>query len=536
MPCIGPRALFWPHAVAARRASRASTRARAREGAHDARLTRVRDRTTLRVVDQRHRPAAHRSPFQLHHREPGSGRFTPAGHRVFARKSPRPYPARHARVPSQDRVRLQARARSEPCQAASWTRSTASSTSATSLVRRRTCAPRRPISRPGWSAGEDTLDDLLPEAFAAVKQACKRLCGKTWDVCGIPLTWQIVPYDVQLIGGVMLHEGKIAEMATGEGKTLVATLPMYLNALSRQGRAPGHGERLPRPARQRVDGRDLQVPRAHRRLHPAATWTRRKRREQYACDITYGTNNEFGFDYLRDNMAVRPEYRVQRGFSYAIVDEVDSVLDRRGAHAAHHLRARSRTRGRALRRDEAATSSAWCGSSSAGSPQRWPRPRSCSRTRSKEYEAGVKLLQVQRAAPKHKRFIKLMSDQPGVKKLINRVELEYLRDKRMHELDEDAALYDRREVAQRRPARERAGTLMSPTEPEQFTVPDLTAPAVRARGPRGPGRRAAHRRARPRLPEYGVRERPHPRIQALLKAYSLFEQGRRVRRPGRQGR
>src|SRR5262249_59889677 len=84
-------------------------------------------------------------------------------------------------------------------------------------------------------AGEETLDDLLPEAFAAVKQACKRLCGKTWDVCGIPTAWQMVPYDVQLIGGVMLHEGKIAEMATGEGKTLVATLPLYLNALTGKG-------------------------------------------------------------------------------------------------------------------------------------------------------------------------------------------------------------------------------------------------------------------------------------------------------------
>ena len=82
------------------------------------------------------------------------------------------------------------------------------------------------------ASGQDTLDDLLPEAFAAVKMACQRLCGRTWDVCGIPLTWQIVPYDVQLIGGIMLHEGKIAEMATGEGKTLVATLPLYLNALT----------------------------------------------------------------------------------------------------------------------------------------------------------------------------------------------------------------------------------------------------------------------------------------------------------------
>ncbi|MCE9627547.1 MAG: preprotein translocase subunit SecA, partial [Candidatus Eisenbacteria bacterium] len=174
-------------------------------------------------------------------------------------------------------------------------------------------------------SGDDTLDDLLPEAFAAVKQACKRLCGRTWDVCGIPLTWQIVPYDVQLIGGIMLHEGKIAEMATGEGKTLVATLPIYLNALT------GKGVHLV-TVNDYLARRDsewmgeifrflgLSVGVIQQNMPPHV------RRDMYLADITYGTNNEFGFDYLRDNMSTRPEYRVQRGFHYAIVDEVDSVL------------------------------------------------------------------------------------------------------------------------------------------------------------------------------------------------------------------
>jgi len=175
------------------------------------------------------------------------------------------------------------------------------------------------------SSEKDTLDDLLPEAFAAVKQACKRLCGRTWDLVGYPLTWEIVPYDVQLIGGIMLHEGKIAEMGTGEGKTLVATLPLYLNALT------GKGAHLV-TVNDYLARRDsmwmgevfrflgLTVGCIQSQMEPSL------RREQYLCDITYGTNNEFGFDYLRDNMAVRPEYRVQRGFTYAIVDEVDSVL------------------------------------------------------------------------------------------------------------------------------------------------------------------------------------------------------------------
>ena len=105
----------------------------------------------------------------------------------------------------------------------------------------------------------ETLDDLLPEAFAVVKEACRRLVGRTWAVVGVETRWDMVPFDVQLMGGIVLHQGKIAEMATGEGKTLVATLPLYLNALAGQGRAPGHGQRLPGPARQRVDGRDLRV-------------------------------------------------------------------------------------------------------------------------------------------------------------------------------------------------------------------------------------------------------------------------------------
>jgi len=173
-------------------------------------------------------------------------------------------------------------------------------------------------------AGE-TLEDLLPEAFAVVKDMCRRLCGRSWEVVGIPITWDIVPYDEQLIGGIMLHEGKISEMATGEGKTLVATMPLYLNALT------GKGAHLV-TVNDYLARRDsewmaeiykllgLTIGCIQQGMDPA------QRREQYACDITYGTNNEFGFDYLRDNMAVRPEHRVQRGFHYAIVDEVDSVL------------------------------------------------------------------------------------------------------------------------------------------------------------------------------------------------------------------
>ncbi|MBP8625707.1 MAG: preprotein translocase subunit SecA [Syntrophorhabdales bacterium] len=159
--------------------------------------------------------------------------------------------------------------------------------------------------------GED-LDSILPEAFAIVREAARR-------------TINMRHFDVQLIGGVVLHEGKIAEMATGEGKTLVATLPVYLNALT------GEGVHV-------VTVNDYLAKRDAEWMGPVYKFLGltfgvilnplddAERKEAYACDITYGTNNEFGFDYLRDNMKYSPDECVQRGFNYAIVDEVDSIL------------------------------------------------------------------------------------------------------------------------------------------------------------------------------------------------------------------
>ena len=175
-------------------------------------------------------------------------------------------------------------------------------------------------------AGGESLDDILPEAFALVKNACRKLVGTTEEVCGHTLTWDMIPFDCQLIGGIVLHQGKISEMQTGEGKTLVATLPLYLNALA---------------------GKNVQLVTVNDYLaRRDATWMGHlykylgltvgciqnsmdsaERRAQYNCDITYGTNSEFGFDYLRDNgMAVQPEQVVQNGHHFAIVDEVDSIL------------------------------------------------------------------------------------------------------------------------------------------------------------------------------------------------------------------
>ncbi len=179
--------------------------------------------------------------------------------------------------------------------------------------------------RARFKAGE-ILEQLLPEAFAAVKNAARRLVGKTILVCEHELTWDMVHFDVQLIGGMALHSGKIAEMATGEGKTLVATLPLYLNSLTgRNAQLVTVNDYLARRDSEWMGFLygflGVSVGCIQQQMAPAL------RREMYGRDITYGTASEFGFDYLRDNgMATRREDQVQRDYWYCIVDEVDSIL------------------------------------------------------------------------------------------------------------------------------------------------------------------------------------------------------------------
>jgi preprotein translocase subunit SecA len=205
---------------------------------------------------------------------------------------------------------------------------------------------------------QKVLNDILPEAFSVVKETTKRfkdnpeivvtatdfdrelatkknyvriegdkaIWQNHWIAGGTEITWDMVPYDVQLMGGVVLHQGKISEMATGEGKTLVATLPVYLNAL------PGRGVHI-------VTVNDYLAKRDQEWMGPIYEFlfltvdcidkhepNSESRKKAYLADITYGTNNEFGFDYLRDNMAFSLDDIVQRGHYYAIVDEVDSIL------------------------------------------------------------------------------------------------------------------------------------------------------------------------------------------------------------------
>lgn len=175
------------------------------------------------------------------------------------------------------------------------------------------------------AAENDVLDEILPEAYAMVKEVCRRLVGQEWNVVGQKIRWAMIPYDVQLIGGIVLHQGKIAEMKTGEGKTLVATLPVYLNALT------GRGVHLV-TVNDYLAQRDSEwMGRIYTELGLTVgcilnSMDNEQRKEMYSRDITYGTNNEFGFDYLRDNMAISVEDQVQREYYYCIVDEVDNIL------------------------------------------------------------------------------------------------------------------------------------------------------------------------------------------------------------------
>ena len=280
----------------------------------------------------------------------------------------------------------------------------------------------------------DTLLEILPEAFAAVKETCRRLLGQSWDVTGRKIVWDMVPFDVQLIGGIVLHEGKISEMSTGEGKTLVATMPMYLNAL------PGRGVHLV-TVNDYLALRDSQwMGKVFESLGLTvgciqSEMDSTRRRHQYACDITYGTNNEFGFDYLRDNMVVSPEDLVHREYYYAIVDEVDSVLideARTPLIISGPVSSEDHKFAEMKPRVERLVSAQWNFITNiVAQAEQYLQE-------GKTTEAGVQLLRASRGLPKHKRLMKDLSE-PTNKKLVQETEMDYLRDqsRRMHEIDDE---------------------------------------------------------------------------------------------------
>jgi preprotein translocase subunit SecA len=365
------------------------------------------------------------------------------------------------------------------------------------------------------------LNELLPEAFALVKNAARRLWDKTWPVCDQPVTWNMIHFDVQLMGGMALHQGKIAEMATGEGKTLVATCPLYLNALS------GRGVHLV-TVNDYLARRDaewmgelykflgLTVGCIQHDQSPA------ERRAQYECDITYGTNSEFGFDYLRDNgMATSKEQQVQRGHYYAIVDEVDSILI-----------------------DEARTPLIISGPATVSSHQYDKfkplveqlvkrQTMLCNRLvseakealdKSDAEEAGRVLFKVKLGQPRNKGLLRLM-EEPENRKALDKSELSFYQDSRKDELValKEELYFAINERQQEADLSELGRSYLNPDDADAFVLPDLISEftEIDLDPNLTPEQKEEKKRTRQQYCDSQA-ERIH-NISQLLRAYCLFE-------------
>lgn len=405
---------------------------------------------------------------------------------------------------------------------------------------------------------QSVLDKILPQAFAVVKETAKRFTenekvevtateydkylstikdnvnisgdkayfDKVWIAGGTPMEWNMVHYDVQLIGGTVLHQGKIAEMATGEGKTLVATLPIYLNAL------PGKGvhvvtvnDYLAKRDSEwmgmlfefhglRVDCIDKHEPNSE------------ARRNAYNADITYGTNNEFGFDYLRDNMCSNTNEIVQRKHNYAIVDEVDSVLI-----------------------DDARTPLIISGPTPKGDNQEFERfcpvieklynaqrqlvtqilsdAKKCltpGYTPEKEKEGGILLLRAHHGLPKNKALIKFLSE-PGMKALLLKTENFYMQDqsKQMHIID-DELYFVIEEQHNSIELTEKGMDFLSKLgeDPKFFLLPDVGSEIAELEKENLTAQEKAERKDQI-MQNYAVQSDRVHTINQLMKAYALFE-------------
>lgn len=366
------------------------------------------------------------------------------------------------------------------------------------------------------------LESILPEAFAVVKRGARLLCGQDVDVCGTPIAWNMVHFDVQLIGGTALHRGFIAEMATGEGKTLVATLPVYLNALT------GMGVHV-------VTVNDYLARRDSMWMGALfkflgltvgciqSMMPSEQRRRMYACDITYGTNSEFGFDYLRDNgMATSREAQVQRGHYFAIIDEVDSILI-----------------------DEARTPLIISGPAVITQEQQYDTLKPliekvvhaqvdlCNTLMTRANEAaaagdtdlaGRCLFKVKLGQPRNRAYMRAMQD-TTMRRIVEKYELTLYQDPRKLELYKlkEELFFCVDEKTHDAELMEKGREIISPGEPEAFVLPDVGTefvnidenPALSARE-----REAAKQALLRRRDEVGTRL--HTTSQ-LLKAYTIYE-------------
>jgi preprotein translocase subunit SecA len=379
------------------------------------------------------------------------------------------------------------------------------------------------------------LNEILPEAYAVVKNTCRRLCGKDIMVRGHALKWEMIPFDVQLVGGIALHNGKIAEMATGEGKTLVATLPVYLNALSGRGvhvvtvndyLAARDGEWM--GAVYKFLGLTVGCI-----LHDQSS---ADRRAQYACDITYGTNAEFGFDYLRDNgMALRREDQVQRGHYFAIVDEVDSILideartpliisgpsvvavdnqyDKVKPTVENLVRTQEKLCARFISEAEALIKKLHPedGSNPANPP-------------ALENEIGLLLYRVKIGSPRSAGLAKLLEDPDNIR-MMNKAELELHADQSKKALyaEKEELFYAMDEKSHDADLTEKGRGYLRPEDPDAFVLPDMITKFHEIDAAvEGDARQRLELKSKVQA-DFEVKAVQIHTISQLLKAYSLYQ-------------
>ncbi len=366
---------------------------------------------------------------------------------------------------------------------------------------------------------QEKLDEFLPEVFAIVKDTCRRLIGFEYEVRGHKTLWNMIPFDVQLIGGVVLHQGKIAEMATGEGKTLVATMPLFLNALL------GRGVHLV-TVNDYLAQRDSEWMSVVFQFHGLSVgcviggMEPPERRKAYNCDITYGTNSEFGFDYLRDNMATSRERLVQRRHQYAIVDEVDSVLidEARTPLIISGPVQESKNFYRELK----PVIQRLVNSQNTLVKTYLSNIRSMLKLEKVDsLEMGSRLLKIKRSDPKNKSFTKLLKD-PELKKLVNDTESYYIREKKLHELDEEL-FYVVEERQNSVELTDKGNDLVAHKDPDLFVLRQLDEllDEVEANETLSSQQKISKKEAITSA-FFDKNEKLH-NIKQLLKAYTLFE-------------
>lgn len=321
-------------------------------------------------------------------------------------------------------------------------------------------------------ASSKYIEQILPEAYAAVKSAARRLCGQTIQVCDQPLDWEMVHFDVQLVGGIALHKGMIAEMQTGEGKTLVATLPVFLNGLTGKGvHVVTVNDYLARRDSEWMGAvfkfLGLTVGCIQSQMPP------HERRSMYECDVTYGTNAEFGFDYLRDNgMSSSTDEQVQRGHYYAIIDEVDSILI-----------------------DEARTPLIISGPSTISNVEQYGRYRPlieqlvkrqnhlCNELAEEakkaqesgdEITAGRAIFKIKMGNPRNRQLMRFMED-PDTRRLVEKTELSMYQDAQKRDLYEikEELYFTIDEKAHDADLMEMGREFLSPGDADAFVLPDL---------------------------------------------------------------